>query len=326
MAEQHIELEDPSVTIGTEVAMFSISMIGLLFNGLVVYITLFRHRSRHVAIWIMAFIAMLDIGFSLTVIATQISKWVTLHQVLTNQWFCQYSGLVYMLSVITSIDAVGVLSLIRCIAIVYNTSIKGVYWYTTIGLLLIFNTIFSIFGVIYEIMRVMPSQAYCQPSFRKNSFSKIYSIVIMGKFFLMLFIVIASYILITIKYCKLLSAFNSKSNATKDCSVGTRPTLVFQRGVIIRLVALVFMYMLCFLPELLTLVYNLATNTQRDPVADAISGVTMNLTILVNSVFVLFYHEETQSILISLLPRWIYRTNSNADIFNSSDFKINTDP
>ncbi|KXN68454.1 hypothetical protein CONCODRAFT_18970 [Conidiobolus coronatus NRRL 28638] len=318
MSESDFELNNRAITLGTEHAMFLISILGLLFNVLVVYIMLFRHRSKQIDIVFMTIIAAVDILIALTVIVSQIAKWATFHSILVNDWFCQYSGLIYMLLTMTSIDGVGLLSIIRSLAIANDIKIKSIYWYLIMGVLLIFNIIFSGFGVVNKIMRIMPSQAYCQPSFSKNSFSKVYSGVMVGKFFLMFVAIVISYICITIKYCKLMAEFSAPKNLTSDYLVGERPALVFQKGVIVRLFILIFMYMLCFMPELVTLIYNISTRTERDPIADSVAGAAMNLTILVNSVFVLFYHEETRVILGSLLPSWIRR-----DKYISNDYDLN---
>ncbi|KXN68449.1 family A G protein-coupled receptor-like protein [Conidiobolus coronatus NRRL 28638] len=317
MTEQVYSLSNPLITVITESVMFSISLTGLLFNGLVIYIMLFRHKSKEIDIWFMTYIAIFDILLAITIIGSQISKMVTFHEILFNNiWYCQYSGMFNILLTSTSIDGVGMLSLIRALAIVKNITFKSVYWYILMILLFIANLIFGIFGVTNQAFRVMESQSYCQPSFSKNRYSKIYSIVIIGKMFLMLFILMVSYICISVKYCNLLSDMNNSKDSSSDLLVGRKPLHVLQRAVITKLFGLVFMYMLCFLPELITLVYNISTKSERNPIADAISGSAMNFTIVVNSVFVLFYHEETRRILVNLLPLWMHRGKLNGDAYS----------
>jgi hypothetical protein len=306
----------------TECIILLFSVIGLFLNGLAVYITLFRYKTRNSAIYLIIFVAIIDILFSLHYIASQLAKWITSNQVLANPWFCQTTGMFFTLLIINSVDGIGILSLLRALSVLGNVELRAVYWYIVIGVLLILNTTFSIFGLYNNIMRLMPSEAYCQVSFRKSKFSSIYSGIMMGKFIIMMLIVFACYICITIKFYKNASQLYLKNNSSENCILGDRPATAYQRWIIIRLLVLVLMYIVCFVPELIILIYNLSTNTQRSPSADAIAGTCMCLTVVVNSVFVLFYHQEIRDILLSMIPRWISPYPSSLDINELEVFKV----
>jgi hypothetical protein len=255
--------------------------------------------------WLMIYIAVVDILFSINDISAQILKWATSHRVMLNPWFCQSTGMIFTLLTMSSVDGVGVLSLLRALSIVGDIEIMAIYWYTAIGVTIIVNASFSIFAAVNQVMRIMPSEAYCQASFRKSKISSIFSGFMIGKFTIVLLIVIVCYICITIKFYRIASRCNSKSNDNNCRFVENRRAKSYQRGVIVRLFILIFMYMLCFIPELIVIIYNLSTNTQRSPIDDAIvcSGITF--TIIVNSVFLLFYNQENRSILVNMLPNWV---------------------
>ncbi|KXN74517.1 family A G protein-coupled receptor-like protein [Conidiobolus coronatus NRRL 28638] len=320
MADPEFILSNPSVTIATELIMFIICIVGLFFNGLAVYITLFRHRSKNAAIWLMIYIAAVDIMFSIHYIASQIAKWATLHQVMLNPWFCQYTGMFFTLLIMSSTDGVGLLSLLRVLSIARDTEIRAVYWYITIGLLTTFNTAFSIIAANNGIMRLMPSETVCQAQFRKNTFSIIYSLFMMVKYSIMLLIILISYFWITIKFYQTASRLNSKNNDSNGHFIENTRAKSYQRLVIMRLLILVIMYMICFLPELLVIVYNLITETERSPITDGVVAIGVALTIIVNSVFLLFYNQENRKILAAMIPSWMCLYSDSLEIQELSSF------
>jgi hypothetical protein len=217
-----------------------------------------------------------------------------------------------------SVDGVAMLSLLRALTVIGNIEFKAIYWYISIGTLSLINITLSILGVSNSIMRVMPSGSYCKVEFLTNEYSLIYSKFIIAEFFIMLLITIISYFCITIKYYRTVSKLSSKENSNNSGIIDNRPALIYQRWVIIRLLALVFMYMVCFLPELVVIFYNISTDTYRTPIADSISSMGLSLTVVVNSGFVLFYHKEIRNILASMLPSWIpiYRPNTKISELN----------
>ncbi|KXN74519.1 family A G protein-coupled receptor-like protein [Conidiobolus coronatus NRRL 28638] len=314
MSDQEFILSNPSVTIATEITMFIICIVGLFLNGLAVYITLFRHRSKNAAIWLMIYIAVADILFSVQDIAATISKWATSHQVMLNPWFCQSTGMFFTLLIMSSTDGVGLLSLLRALSIVRNIEIREVYWYISIGVLIIFNSTLCIFAALNQVMRVMESEAYCQASFRKNQISRFFSGFMLTKYTIMLLIILVSYFCITIKFHQTASKLNFKNNDDSSYYVGDKPAAAYQRWVITRLLILVFMYMICFLPELIVLIYTISTNTQRSPVADAVVSSGIAFMVIVNSVFLLFYNQENRKILFGILPSWILLYSPNLEI------------
>jgi hypothetical protein len=320
MADTEFILSNPSVTIATELTMFIICIIGLFLNGLAVYITLFRHRSKNAAIWLMVYIAGIDILFSIHYITSQIAKWATYHQVMLNPWFCQSTGMFFTLLIMSSTDGVGLLSLLRLLSITRDTEIRAIYWYITIGFLTIFNTTFSIIAAFNGVMRLMPSETVCQAQFRKNIFSIIYSLFMMVKYSIMLLVILISYFWITIKFYQTASRLTSKNNDSNAHFIENRRAQSYQRWVIMRLLILVIMYMLCFLPELLVIVYNLITETERSPITDGVVATGVTLTIIVNSVFLLFYNQENRKILIGMIPSWICLYSDSLEIQELGSF------
>ncbi|KXN74516.1 family A G protein-coupled receptor-like protein [Conidiobolus coronatus NRRL 28638] len=307
-------LSNPSVTLGTEITLFVICILGLFLNGLAVYITLSSHSSRNLAIRLMLFIAITDILFSIHGIASQIAKWATSQQVLLDPWFCQSNGMFNTLLTMSSTDGVGLLSLLRALSVAGNIKMREAYWYTAMGVLVLANTSFSIVAAFYEIMRIMPSEAYCQASFTKNTLSVIYSLFMMGKFAIVLLLIIASYIYITIRFYQTATRFSSKGNGVSSSLIDDRTTTTYQKWVLLRILIFVFMYMVCFAPELIALVYNLSTKTDRSPILDSIVSVGIFLTIIVNSVFLLFYNQENRKVLINMLPSWIRFYSDNLEM------------
>jgi hypothetical protein len=317
-------ITNSALTTGTELTMLVISILALILNSLVIYIILFRIRRKQVDFIFMGFVALVDILIAIAVISTQISKWITFHQVLANVWFCQFSGMIYILLTLTSIDGIGLLSLIRVLAIVKNITIKSKYWYFTMGLILFCNTFLSVLGIFYQIMRVMPSQAYCQTSYRKNLVSKIVSIIMISQFFLMFVIILVSYICITVKHYRVIEDLNKPSNWSSDCLFEERPSLTLYKGIFSRLLALILMYSVCFIPELITMIYNISTRTDRLPIPDAISVSGINLIIIVNSIFVLFYHEEVRKVLGEVFQNCLYYFKNSKDYYGEHDLSKDT--
>jgi hypothetical protein len=319
MTELITDLYNPSIMTATDCIKFSISVIGLFLNCLAVYITIFRYNSRNAAIWLIVYIAIIDILFSTHDIVTQILKWITNHQVLLYSPFCQYSGMLYALLIMTSVDGVGILSLLRAMSIVGDIELRAVYWYIAIGTLTLINVTLSALGVVYNIMKVMPSGSYCKAGFGNSQYSRIYSIIIIAKFFIMMLLTMISYSCITVKYYRTVSRLRSKNSNNRSSRIANRPVIIYQRWIIIRLLALILMYMTCFLPELVIIFYNVLTDTDRTPIVDSISSSWLSFTIIVNSVFVLLYHKETRNILANMLPSWIplYRPNTNITELNN---------
>jgi hypothetical protein len=262
----------------------------------------------------MLFIAVTDILFSVHGIASQIVKWATSQQVMLNTWFCQSNGMFNTLLTMSSTDGVGLLSLLRALSVAGNIKMRETYWYMAVGILIVVNTSFSIVAAFYEIMRIMPSEAYCQASFTKNMLSIIFSLFMMGKFTIVLLLIIGSYIYITIKFYQTATRFSSKVNGVNSSLIDDRVTTTYQKWVLLRIVIFVFMYMICFAPELIALVYNLSTKTDRSPILDSIVSVGIFLTIVVNSVFLLFYNQENRKVLINMLPSWIYIYSDNLEM------------
>jgi hypothetical protein len=314
MTDSEFVLKNPSVTIATEITMFIICIVGLFLNGLAVYITLFRHKSKNAATWLMLYIALADIMFSVHDISATISKWATSHQVMLNPWFCQSTGMFFTFFIMSSTDGVGLLSLLRALSIARNVEISAIYWYVSIGVLILINSILSIFAALNEVMRLMESEAYCQASFRKNKISKFFSGFMLTKYTIMLLIILLSYFCITIKFYQTASKLNFRNSNNSSYYVGDKPAAAYQRWVITRLLILVFMYMICFLPELIVLIYTISTNTQRSPAADAVVSSGIAFMVIVNSVFLLFYNQENRKILSSMLPGWIFLNPHNLEI------------
>ncbi|KXN66336.1 hypothetical protein CONCODRAFT_11856 [Conidiobolus coronatus NRRL 28638] len=307
--DRNHQLENPSITISTETIMFFISILGLFFNGIAVYISHYKLKSRNESVWLMSIIGVVDILVSLTILIADILKYSTGFNILYNNAFCQFTGAAIMSLTMTTIDGVGLLSLLRALSIVKNIEIRAVYWYSAMSAMIAYNLVINILGIYNNIMYVMPAEVYCHAAFNANSYAVIFSYFILTKFVIMIVILMASYICITIKYCQIISPLNSKSRSN-ECFIGDTSSISFQRAMVCKLLSLLVMYIICFGPMVFTVLYNVATKTFRSPIADAICGITMNLTVLVNAVFVLLYQKEARLALFSMLPSWIISSES----------------
>jgi hypothetical protein len=288
--------------------MLVISIIGLFFNGLAFYIAHYKLKQRTASIWIMAVIGIVDILVCLVIIVTEITKYATHFEIVTNNYFCQYSGMCIMFFTMTTIDGVGILSLIRMLSIVKNIDVESIYAYTILGGFICFNLLINILGVHYDIMHIVPSQIYCMATM-KGSFGEIFSYMLLAKFILMVIILLISYFYITIFYCRIIKPLNNKSYSS-ECFIGDTSSLSYQRGIIAKLVGLMLMYMICFLPMLVVISYNVVSGPLLKPIPYAISGATMNFTVIVNAAFVLLYQKEARNVLVNMLPNWIRDSNT----------------
>jgi hypothetical protein len=321
MGEAKYVLNNPSLTIGTEIVMLVISIFGLFFNGLAVYIVYYKLKSRNACIWLMSIVGIVDILATIVIIVSEFIKFSTSYQILGNNAFCQYSGMFLMLFTTSTIDGIGLISLIRLLSIVKNIEIKSIYWYMAMGTMFIYNIIIHTIGVTNNIMSVMPSQVYCMAMFAMNDYAKIFAILYLTKFVLMIFIITFSYVCITITYCRIISPLNSKYTSN-ECFIGNSCSVEFQKSIVFKLVSLIIMYALCFFPQLFTVAYNVATNTSRTPSSDAVIGITMNLTVLVNAVFVLFYQKDARKAILSMTPDWICSGDRVQKCIAMDDFDI----
>ncbi|KXN68451.1 hypothetical protein CONCODRAFT_9298 [Conidiobolus coronatus NRRL 28638] len=158
----------------------------------------------------------------------------------------------------------------------------------------------------------MPAQAYCHSSLRPGHFSETFAILILSKFLIMFTILMISYTLITIKVYKSFSKVNSRNYSSSSSFKSEKPYTVYQKRIIIKLMILILMYMISLFPELANIFYVVVTHKAMTPAYDSLSGVTLSFSILVNSIFVLVYQIETRKILLSMLPRWIYKSKYNS--------------
>ncbi|KXN70606.1 hypothetical protein CONCODRAFT_6771 [Conidiobolus coronatus NRRL 28638] len=321
MEEAKYILNNPSLSIGTEIVMLVTSIVGLFFNGLAVYIVHYKLKSRNACIWLMSIVGIADILVAIVIIVSEFMKFATNYRILDNNTFCQYSGMFLMLLTMTTIDGVGLISLIRLLSITMNIEIKSIYWYMAMGSVFIYNIVIHILGVVNNIMRVMPSQVYCMAMFAINDYAKTFAILFLTKFVVMIFIIMFSYICITITYCRIISPLNSKYTSN-ECFIGNSCSVEFQKSIVFKLLSLIIMYAFCFFPQLITVLYNVATNTSRTPYSDAVIGITMNLTVLVNAAFVLFYQKEARKAILSMIPNWICSDNRSQKCMAMDDFDI----
>jgi hypothetical protein len=310
MKKDEFVLSNPSLSMGTEVIMLATSIYGVLLNALAVYIVHYKLKSRNACTWLMSIIGLADILVALVIITTELAKFATRYQILINNDFCQYTGMLMMLLTMTTIDGVGLLSLIRALSIVRNIEINSIYYYVAMGLMFLYNTVINIIGVANGIMRVMPSEVYCMAGFTVNSYAKTFSLLLLSKFVLMIIILIVSYTCITVKYYQIINPLNSNS-VSSECFIGDNRTFSYQMSIIYKLLSLMLLYLICFVPQLVTIAYNVATKTTRTPVIDSVIAMTMNFTIMVNAIFVLFYQRDARIALISMLPDFMRPNNRN---------------
>jgi hypothetical protein len=322
MAGSSFILENPSLTLATESVMFVFSVLGFFFNGLAVYITFFRLKIRSASIGLMAIIAILDVFTASAVLSTGIIKFATAHQILNNNYFCQYTGAIFMTFPMSSVDGVGLLSVLRLLSITREIEIEPIYWYIAMGLMFAFNVIINVIGIIDNINQVMPSQSYCHARLKPGAFSEVFSILVLSKFLLMFTILMVSYTWITYRVCKSFSNVNSRKNGSSNHFIAEVSYTGFQKKIVLKLLVLILLYMISFAPELITVFYTAITKKSITPVADSISGVTLSFSILVNSVFVLIYQIESREILLSMLPRWIHNSKYKSKPIELSDFQI----
>lgn len=320
MVDYSYVLLNPPLTKGTESVMLIFSLLAIHSNVLALYITVFRLRLRTASVGLMAIIALTDILTALAIIINEILKYATSREILNNDLFCQRFGMISMLFPMSSVDGIGLLSLVRALSIVKNIEIQDLYWYLAMGIMFSYNLIINVLAVSNHIMKVTPSQIYCHALYDENNYSKLFSTLLLAKFLIMFIISIVSYICITIRYYKTVSRLKSKRGSSSECFVEANPTLTSQKMIIFRLVAFLLMYMICFVPQLATTAHTVITKTPRSAIADAISGATISLSLLANSIFVLFYQIESREIILNMLPRWIYTPTTRSKPYKLGDF------
>jgi hypothetical protein len=311
MIDSSFVLKNPSITALTQSIMFLFAVIALFMNCIAFYITVFRLKLKTAAIGLMAAIATLDIIISSNVIIVDIMSFATSYQILANHYFCKYTGMIYMLVPMSSLDGVGLLSLLRLLSVSYNIEFKAVYWYLAMGATFVYNVVINIFGVIYSVYEIQPSQAYCYASYYPGTFSKRYVILLLLKFLIMFIMTLVCYIGITITVYKTFTKLNPKSDALSESFSTGIPYTTYQRRIIYKLIVLILLYMLCFVPGLAFTTYTTITAKRRNAVMDSISGIAFALALLVNAIFVLIYQREARDILLNMLPRWLYSSKSD---------------
>ncbi|KXN66333.1 family A G protein-coupled receptor-like protein, partial [Conidiobolus coronatus NRRL 28638] len=313
MNDPSFVLENPSLTIITEILMIFFAVLALFMNFIAFYITVFRLRMKTAAVGLMAIIATSDIIISLNVIISHIINFATSHHILNNRDFCTYTGMIYMLVPMTSIDGIGLLSLLRLLSVSYNKEFKAFYWYLAMATMIIYNVVINVIGIIKDIYIIQPSQAYCYAAHVPGTYSELFDQLLALKFLVMLVLILISYTGITITVYKTFSKLNSNNNSSSEQFLCEKPYNAYQRRIIYKLVILIFLYVICFVPGLGITIYTVVTLKIITPFMDSIIGTKFTLALLVNAIFVLIYQKEARDILLGMLPRWLYSCKSNFD-------------
>ncbi|KXN66335.1 hypothetical protein CONCODRAFT_11855 [Conidiobolus coronatus NRRL 28638] len=321
MSDSILILKSPSITILTEVLMIFFATLALVFNGVAFYITVFRIGFKTAAVGLMAIIATLDIIISFNVIIVDVMNFATSHQILNNRSFCTYTGMIYMLVPMSSIDGIGLLSLLRLLSVSYNKEFKAIYWYSVMGAMFIYNVVINIFGVTNDIYEIMPSEAYCYSGYAPGTYSELFALMLLLKFLVMFALILISYTGITVTVYKTFSQLNT-SDISSEQVLCDKPYTQHQRRLIYRLFILIALYMICFGPALVFTTYTAVTNKWRTAIMDSISGIAFSLALLVNSIFVLVYQREARDILISIVPIWLYTSKSNFELVGLKNIQI----
>ncbi|KXN66334.1 family A G protein-coupled receptor-like protein [Conidiobolus coronatus NRRL 28638] len=311
MSDLSFTLKNPSLTILTGALMLLFAVIALFLNGLAFYITVFRLKKKTAAVGLMTIIATLDIIISSNVIIADLMNFASSHQSLTVHNFCTTTGMIYMLVPMSSIDGIGLLSLLRLLSVSYNIEFRAAYWYLAMGAMFIYNVVINVIGVIQDIYIIQPSQSHCYASYTPGTYSEIYSQLLALKFVIMFSLILVSYTGITITVYKTFSRLNLMNSNSSGHNLCDKPYTTYQRKLIYKLVILITLYVVCFVPGLAFTIYTVTTNNLRTPVMDSISGITFALALVVNAIFVLIYQKEARDIFLSMLPRWLYTSKSN---------------
>ncbi|KXN66330.1 hypothetical protein CONCODRAFT_80521 [Conidiobolus coronatus NRRL 28638] len=134
--------------------------------------------------------------------------------------------------------------------------------------------------------------------------------------------ILVCYISITITVYKTFSKLNPKSDTLSESFSSGIPYTTYQRRIIYKLVVLILLYMICFVPGLAFTTFTTITAKRRDAVMDSISGIAFALALFVNAIFVLIYQREARDILLSMLPRWLYSSKSDFEPIGLRNIQI----
>ncbi|KXN71872.1 hypothetical protein CONCODRAFT_5397 [Conidiobolus coronatus NRRL 28638] len=275
-----------------------ISSISLCGNFLLIYICQKRYLQKGPDLIIAQLIALIDILFACVMIAFQVLKSTYgLDYLLRNPFKCQIDGLLLVSCVISSVSLVGVLAVLRYLAICKEKKLNTYFW-IPLAILVVAGCFTGIgMGAYFSAFTVMPTGTYCMVYLLTNTYSKILILVLLCYALCVVACVLWCYTMITFKYWRLTKDLYRQHQFASD--VHYTKAMRHQRVLIIGKIGfMVSLYCLQLSPNLVAIIADLFFNVGRPQWVDAFASIMIHSVTCTNPMFVLFLHEETKQELI----------------------------
>jgi hypothetical protein len=320
-------LEADSGTFGliVEIIDITLSLCSIGLNLLVAYILITRLRLIQSDTVVSFIICLIDLVYSTFSVANLITIWSTKYQFLQiSTYFCQFNGLVYTFASSSVADIIMILAGLRFLAICCNRIYSIKSWVIISSLLIIFNLACSLVSFVNKSFQVYPSIKYC--TFNPDSAVGVIIWYILGiKEGVALVVIIFCYLRIANHYSnyigeikkdnnKLISQFHPKDNLEVSKNT-TSNQLILDYGEaeqkvktsIRKIYFIIAVYGLEFIGFLgIQFVYKIY-QTLPHKIADNIFSLLSHCIPLTSPLFVLFFHDETNHELQSIVYLWGYR-------------------
>ncbi|KXN66231.1 hypothetical protein CONCODRAFT_11971 [Conidiobolus coronatus NRRL 28638] len=322
-----MEIIESSGTTGLifEIVDIVLAILSFCLNVLVAHILVKRLGLTQCDTVVSFIICIIDLLYSIFSGSCLIIVWATHYQLLqTSNYFCQFNGFFYTLIISSVADIIMILAVLRYLAICCNRIYSIKCWVIISSLFIIFNAACSIVSVINSAYRIYPSIKYCTFNGEKTIGLTIWYILGI-KEFIALIIIVFCYLRIARHYSKylndirkdsnkLISQFHPKESLDPNKN-GTNSQLILDYGEaetkvkssIKKLYIIISIYAIEFLGFLGIQTIFKFIGTLPNPVWDNIFSVLSHTIPLTSPLFILFFHDETNHELQSMLYIMSYR-------------------
>ncbi|KAI0238602.1 hypothetical protein L0F63_005893, partial [Massospora cicadina] len=271
--------------------------------GVVMYIGIARQRVRGTDTLLLVIMSLMDSLIGVTWILFSVGKWYTSYHLLEVPIWCQIQGSISIGALEASSDCAAILALLRYLVIVWRVPVRRIWWDTFSLALVSISLTCAVRSA--EMSIVMPVGSYCEPiTLQHTTFSRFYSVWLLGRIIVIPVIIIACYGGIIVHYHRLKVYLNYQIHG---CEM-PKLTQTIKRPhdeincTIYQLLGVCVAYAVAFLPSLIANIAQVILNAVNQNVYfDAIIIVSIMSIIFINPLFAVLVHHETNHELKSIL-------------------------
>jgi hypothetical protein len=308
-----------------EIVDIALAIFSFFLNVLVAHILVKRLGLTQSDTVVSFIICITDLLYSVFSGSCLIIVWATHYQLLqTSQYFCQFNGFFYTLIISSVADIIMILAALRYLAICCNRIYSIKFWVIICSLFITFNAACSIVSLVNSAYIIYPSIKYC--TFNPEVSIGLTVWYILGiKELIALIIIVFCYLRIAHHYSKylneitkdsnkLIGQFHPKQNLDPSKNT-TNSQLILDYGEaeakikssIKKLYIIISIYLIEFLGFLGIQTIFKFLRTLPSPIWDNIFSVLSHTIPLTSPLFILFFHDETNHELQSMLYIMSYR-------------------